>query len=55
MRNPEVPDDGLESLAVRRDIARVDRGNDDAGVGGRGGIAAVLAEDPDDPGADLFR
>ena len=53
MRHEQVPDDGLERLAVRRHGVRIHGRHDDAGVGDRRRVAAVAADDADDGGADL--
>ena len=49
-----MPEHGLEGLAVGSDVAGVDGGHDHAGVGHLGGVAAVLADEADDTGADLL-
>ena len=55
MRDEEVPDYGLECLAVGRDVICIHGRNDDAGVGHFRGKSAVLADDADDARSDLFR
>ena len=54
MGDEEVPDDGLEGLAVRGDVGRVDGRDDDAGVGDFGGVTAIFADDGDDVGTDVL-
>src|SRR2546423_14053801 len=55
MRDPEMPDHGLESFGVGRDVVRVHRWYDHAGIGDFGRITPIFTDDADDAGADLLR
>src|ERR1700685_384001 len=55
MRDQEVPDHGLKSFRMWRDIVRIDGRNDHAGIGDLSRIAAVAADYPKHPGANSFR
>src|SRR5690349_11961135 len=47
-----MPYHSLEGLAVRRDGLRIDRGDDDAGIGDSRGEAAVATNNADDGRTD---
>lgn len=55
MRDEEMPDHGLKSFRVRGNVVGIDRGHNYAGVGLRGSIAAVFADDPYDMSSHLLR
>jgi len=48
MRNHQMPNDGLKTFSVRRDVLFVARRNDHACVGNLGSVAAAAADDSDD-------
>src|SRR5579871_2253065 len=48
MSHQQVPEHGLEGLGMRSDVLGVDHGDQDGGVGGAAGMAAVAADDSGD-------
>lgn len=53
VRDEQVPDDRLESFAVRRDVVGVNGRYDDACISDRSCEPAIFADDSDNPRADL--
>ena len=55
MRNPQMPNHGLERLGVRRDVRGIDRRDDNGHIGNLCRVSSVAAHDPQDRATSFLR
>ena len=54
MRNPQMPNHGLECLGVGRDVCGIDCRDDNGHIGNLRGVSSVAAHDPEDRATALL-